>query len=273
MAGLGFGMVGLTGMELLAWWWWGPISVIPALAAVSVLVIACYLRLAGIHQRSVHLRECEFHQLQALLSIYNTLRITRPLPLMRGWAASPDFCAILIDEIMDRKPQLVIELGSGVSTLIIGYCLRMLGQGQVVSLDHQESFAAATRGNLRKHGLESWASVVHAPLASINISGRPHLWYDIREAGLGSAGPIDILVVDGPPCGLQEHARYPALPILRPYMEADAVLILDDFAKPEVSEVVERWQAEMEGLAVRSQQAEKGAVVVRLENSAQQSQP
>jgi hypothetical protein len=74
-----------------------------------------------------------YQQLEALTSLTSILPIRYPLPPMRGWAISPDFGVLLVSEILNKKPHVVVELGSGVSTLLIAYCLELVGHGRVVS--------------------------------------------------------------------------------------------------------------------------------------------
>jgi len=43
-----------------------------------------------------------------------------PLPIGGGWALTGDSAALLAREALVRKPETILELGSGVSTLILG---------------------------------------------------------------------------------------------------------------------------------------------------------
>jgi predicted O-methyltransferase YrrM len=79
-----------------------------------------------------------YQQLESLISVTSILSLRTPLPPMRGWAISPDFGVLLVAEILRKKPRQVLELGSGVSTLLIAYCLEKIGHGRVVSFDHDK---------------------------------------------------------------------------------------------------------------------------------------
>src|SRR5205823_13858007 len=133
-------------------------------------------------------------------------------PPMRGWAISPDFASIIMSCVREHKPKLVLEVGSGVSTLVTAYCLQEIGEGAVVSLDHDKQFAAISAANVAKHQLQDIATVIYAPLKEVVIQDKSWLWYDTEY--LRNLGPIDILIIDGPLGGTQRLARYPALPIL-----------------------------------------------------------
>ncbi|HZL04081.1 MAG TPA: hypothetical protein VFE45_01440, partial [Coriobacteriia bacterium] len=72
-----------------------------------------------------------YQQVEALIGLYETLDIGLPLPPMRGWPASPDFARELACVIAETRPQTIVEIGSGVSTLVAGYALKKNGMGRV----------------------------------------------------------------------------------------------------------------------------------------------
>src|SRR4029077_7618180 len=100
---------------------------------------------------------------EPLLALRERLVTRRPLPAMRGFAIAPDFALLLTELIADERPELVVETGSGVSTLVIAYGLEKLGRGRVIALEHDAGYAAGTRAELERHGLSAYATVVHAP--------------------------------------------------------------------------------------------------------------
>jgi hypothetical protein len=60
---------------------------------------------------------------------------------------------------------------------------------------------------------------------------------------------IDLLLVDGPPGSAGTQARYPALPVLSDRLADGAIVVLDDFSRADETTIVERWCAEIPGLA------------------------
>jgi len=74
----------------------------------------------------------EVLQVIALFQLYQALSPRRLLPRTRGWAASPDFLLTLYHTIRSRRPELVVEIGSGVSTLVCAYALQQNGSGRLV---------------------------------------------------------------------------------------------------------------------------------------------
>jgi predicted O-methyltransferase YrrM len=231
------------------------------LAAMSGLLLLAqtmyYLEL----QRWLHQPNENYRQIESLFFLYSTLKIRHPLPPMRDWAISPDFANIVISLIRERRPKLVLELGSGVSTLITAYTLEENKEGGVLSLDHDAQFAATTMDNIAKHGLQAIATVTLAPLKEIKIHDKSWLWYDIAQ--LHNLEPVDMLIVDGPPVTTQKLARYPAMPVLFPVLSADAVILLDDAHRADETKIVNLWLQEFRNFKRENVDAEKGATILR----------
>tara|TARA_B100001105_G_C22226796_1_gene372162 strand:+ start:58 stop:510 length:453 start_codon:yes stop_codon:yes gene_type:complete len=70
-----------------------------------------------------------FNQVESLLSIYSQLKFRAPIPSTRGMAASPDFLKLTMETIISNKPELIVELGSGTSTIIAAKTLEKLKSG------------------------------------------------------------------------------------------------------------------------------------------------
>lgn len=166
-----------------------------------------------------------------------------PLPIGGGWALTGDAAAVLVREAQLRKPRTILELGSGVSTLLLGQVLRNAGGGRLVSIDHDPAWAARTRENLRLMGLDDVVRVVDAPLHTRTVGEQRYDWYDIPEAVLDELGPIDLLLVDGPPQRSDDTlpARFPAIPVLGPRLSANALVFVDDADRAQERTMVQWW--------------------------------
>ena len=118
--------------------------------------------------------EEERTQVQAIHSIYSFNTPRYPLPSMSRWTAYPDLAETIVRECMKNKPSLVVELGSGISTLITAYTLEQHGEieAQIISLDHSEKYAQKTQDLLKSHKLESKAQVLHSPLSPTQIDNK-----------------------------------------------------------------------------------------------------
>jgi len=213
---------------------------------------------ANMHQGLLHQI---YQQLEAFITINKLLEIRYPLPPMRGWAASPDFSVLILGEIFAHKPELVVELGGGVSTLITAYALEKLGKGKLISIDHDSGFLRKTQQQIDLHGLHDIVQVIHAPLTKIDLDGVEWQWYDLASADITSS--IDLLVVDGPPGHLQARSRYPALPLFAEHLSEDAVMLLDDVARPDEQAIVREWAMQYPHFSHELLNCEKGAAVFR----------
>lgn len=253
---LGAGAACALGWTLLAWALGNPLA--PVLAAgLGLLVVAGTAALAT--ELNERRRLQDYAQMEAYVSLVTALQPAQPLPATRHWAASPDVLKKTAELVLQRAPRLVVEASCGTSTVIIALCLRKLGQGgRVISLEHDPVYAEKTRRALRQQGLEDIATVLQAPLKPYDLGGQRYHWYDL--AGLEPQTPIDLLVVDGPP-GAQRKARYPAVPLLIDRLAPDAVVIVDDGARPDEREMVEDWRKAY-GLQPHYLHFEKGAYVI-----------
>ncbi len=199
-------------------------------------------------------------QIESLYSLYMDLKFDKSLPITRDWAASPDLLLKLKEITMQKKPNIVIECSSGISTLVIAKCLEISGKGHVYSLEHDSKFAEITRQNLIKHNLEEYATIVNAPLVSIELNHNIYSWYDTSSLNIEN---VEMLVIDGPPGGLNKHARYPAFPVLRDTLASEAVIILDDSNRTDEMEIISKWLNDDSSLELGEKAyCEKGCVVL-----------
>jgi len=197
-----------------------------------------------------------FRQMEALAGIYVELDLHKSLPTTRNWAASPDFLLQLVRHVLDANPKVMVECGSGTSTLVMARCAQVNGSGHVYSLEHQPQYAQTTRRHLARHGLSNWATVLDAPLRPHPIGGENWQWYP--EEVLPREVAIDMLVIDGPPRKTGPLARYPAGPVLFPHLSSKGTVFLDDAKRDGESATLKRWVVEFPNLGHESVDCEKG---------------
>jgi len=218
------------------------------------------LHLAEAQRSQKRQRKFDNRRIDALFSLYATLgKLNHPLPPMIGWAITPDFAALLAALILEHHPSVVLETGSGVSTLIIGYCLRKTG-GRLISLENNERFFTQTQHSLEAHGLQDIVTVLYTPLKPISIQGKTWQWYDI--SALSDLPKINFLLVDGPYGGLQKHSRYPAVPLLSQWLDTSPVIILDDYSRVEEQEIGEMWLQILKDFHAEQFDTEHGTLVL-----------
>jgi predicted O-methyltransferase YrrM len=181
-----------------------------------------------------------FRQMEALQNLSAVLPANDILPVTRGWAASPDLLAVLVDLVITERPSLVVECGSGASTLWLALAMRRFEiDGRIIALEHDAVFGGSTRDFLARHDVRDLAEVRDAPLESFSLDGETYSWY-ARRAWEDLTG-IDLLFVDGPPATTGRQARYPALPLLYGSLSPDAIVVLDDLVVPDMQKVLRLW--------------------------------
>lgn len=205
-------------------------------------------------------RETEtlFAQIQALNALERKLGLSQALPAMRGWAGSPDFLLAVADSVLERQPNCVMECSSGVSTLVVARCLQLNGKGHVYSLEHDLEYANKSRNLLERYGLRDWATVIDAPLKTIEGNSP---WYD-EQAIPNDLSQIEMLIVDGPPASTAPLARLPALPKLIHRMSNHFTVILDDADRKDEAEIIKKWMEQFPQLTSRYLFCEKGMVLL-----------
>lgn len=175
-------------------------------------------------------------ELRALINV-RPLIGKRPVDL-GGWAADPVLADELVRTACRRRPGRIVECGSGWTTALLAACLNELGEGEIVALEHDDGFAQQTRELLAASGGTSRGQVLLAPLTPQRNTKQ--LWYD-REVANSIDGPIDLLIVDGPPAQVATQARYPAVPLFEDRLGDDCIVFLDDGFRDDETEIADAW--------------------------------
>lgn len=175
----------------------------------------------------------------ALLQLKQMARIVGPTPLLAGWAIAPTGMLQILKTAFAHEPRMVLELGSGASTIYLADAFRDREDVRIVSLDHDADFAEATRSALRANGLDSRVEVRHAPLEPLILKGWAGEWYDLDA--VADLVDIDFLVVDGPPKRTCELARYPAGEVLAGRFAESCIVMMDDASRHDERQIVQMW--------------------------------
>jgi hypothetical protein len=156
------------------------------------------------------------------------------LPNLGSWKADTGLLTMLADHVLTAKPQTVVELGAGATSLVLARCLQMNGGGHLVSFDQHGDFVAATGDWLADNGLS--ADLRTAALGP-SPGDWPGLWYQ-----LGSLPErIDLLVIDGPPWTIHPYVRG-AAESLFDRIPSGGTVMMDDGARPGERIVAARWR-------------------------------
>jgi predicted O-methyltransferase YrrM len=166
------------------------------------------------------LRE-QSREIEALVQLFQ--RVTPRAPMPAGAALQPTDLLGLVHVAARRRPGLTVALGSGPSTIWLGYALEG-GDRRLIVVDHDQARADGTKAMLAAHGLDA-VEVRHAPLAELRVDGKPVDWYDVDT--LEGLHDIDLLVVDGTIAPTPD-ALAPALHVLGRRLAAGATVVADE---------------------------------------------
>lgn len=220
-------------------------------------------------------------QLEAFQGIQSFLNHGERLPQMHGWPISPDFALYLLELIDSNDYDLILEFGSGTSTVLIAKALARIGRQRhgkpatsQVAFEHLEQYHAQTLANLKHSELADAVQLVLAPLQPYQApNGNTYSYYSCHTAlkelaqRLPAADLKVLMVVDGPPAATGQHARYPAVPaVLAQLKSARIDILLDDYIRDDEKEIAQLWLKDIEaqGLSAQmtTQKMEKDACLI-----------
>lgn len=202
-----------------------------------------------------------------------------------SWPVSPDFALYLIELLELNDYDLIIEFGSGISTVIVAKVLaKFAGQqdkkaARFVSFDHLEQYFGQTRAQLEQAGVENRVELVLAPLEEWHApSGSVSSFYECQSKLTELAREVVLVelrllvVIDGPPAATGRHARYPAGPIiLQHFAGASIDLLLDDYIRDDEKAIAKLWLEEIDARGfsknMSERKLEKGACLIHIEST------
>lgn len=200
-----------------------------------------------------------------------------------SWPVSPDFALYLVELIETNNYDLIIEFGSGISTVIMAKTLAKMADRResktataLVSFDHLEQYYLQTIAQLKQAELHDKVQLELAPLQAYTASnGNTYPYYSCHDslAKLAQqyppAGKRLLVLVDGPPAATGKHARYPAAPsVLKYFKGANIDLLLDDYIRDDEKEIAALWQTEFSAAnithAAKERKLEKDACLISI---------
>jgi predicted O-methyltransferase YrrM len=169
----------------------------------------------------------------------------------------PAALVAVCNDVVVRRRRAVVELGSGISTVVLGRLLGEVG-GRLLTIEHDDRWLAVVRDLVATSGVPEAVDLRHAPLAGG--------WYDraaVAKALADLPGPVDLLLVDGPPAWRPgtEMSRLPAADEFAGVLSPGSTIVLDDAHRPGEQQVVRHW-ARDHGWPITVREAEGIAVAV-----------
>lgn len=177
-----------------------------------------------------------------------------------SWPVSADFALCLVQRLVLESYDLVVEFGSGMSTLIVAKTLAAIAeddeqrQTQFVSFEHLDSYFQQTLAHLQQADFDQHVQLILSPFENWKAAnGQIYPYYSCQGtlaklAKQKQASKKRILViVDGPPAATGPQARYPAGPLLMQYFpDAHIDFLMDDYIREDEKQVAKHWLADLE---------------------------
>lgn len=179
-----------------------------------------------------------------LISVLPHLKIEGVLPPFphHGWEVPGEMAAFLFHLVRRHRPKLILELGSGSSTILLAAAARANGAGRVITIEHDPAHRDRTAQFLRETELSDRVDLIEAPLVEQRFGALALQWYDLDPLLRTLAEKIDLVFVDGPPGRIQSLSRYPALPVLKPHLSPQALIVVDDGRREDELRMIEMWR-------------------------------
>lgn len=193
-----------------------------------------------------------YRQTEAFLQLMNLLDFKAPIPPTRSWAASPDLLLTISEIVKKSHPGLVVELGSGVSTLVAAKS----GARKIISIDNSDEFGGKTIALLKEHKVRG----VEVRIAPLQPYANGSTWYDTSK--IADLKRVDLLIIDGPPGSKNPEARYPALAEFKDKLSAKAIVIIDDVHRQGERKLAEDFAKALPNHELVIMDHEKGTAVI-----------
>lgn len=167
------------------------------------------------------------------------------IPPQTTFSLAPDAAAFVLRTIGREKPATIVELGCGLSTVLISTLLKQNNLSvRFYSVESDAGYLAQCREVLEGNGTADVVQFIHAPLKPVTVQGKSYSWYHPSESWPDA---IDLLLVDGPPKVKGSLSRLPAIPVLSPYFSEEVIVIADDADRQDIKDTVEHWVEGLKG--------------------------
>lgn len=159
------------------------------------------------------------------------------------WTLDADSMLFLWQRLQAEKPKVIVECGSGVSTLLFARYLSLYQpDGVLLSLEQSAEETKVAQDRLEKHGLAKFVKMYHAPMVSeergYNLNG-VETWPGMQR--------FDWILVDGP--AGNNLVRYYTIADMQKLANPGARWFLDDSFRDNELNVLSKW-AELPGVKV-----------------------
>jgi len=149
-----------------------------------------------------------------------------------------DTAHFLVTYIRKKKPRIILEMGSGVSTAMLGLEVQKYG-GELISIEHEKEYIEYTLEICRKANYLK-PNVIHAPLVKSTYPNvKDFICYEKSKI---PAKSYDFIFIDGPPGFKKNHPGrrgtfYQIFELLSPA----SCVFLDDGNRKKEQEAMMEW--------------------------------
>ena len=144
----------------------------------------------------------------------------------------------LYTEIIKKRPRVIVECGSGLSTIVIAYALSLYEEemsSNFYSLENDERWLKLTESNAAMLGLTDYIELIHSQMSEYIFEEKTYYSYKLSAlVGLS----IDLLLIDGPS---PKYGRYAVLPSFLDALSENAQIILDDVYRQSEKKCLDSW--------------------------------
>ncbi|MFQ1940893.1 hypothetical protein ACK354_02595 [Aeromonas veronii] len=193
--------------------------------------------------------------IEAFVAIQQYLTHGDGISGFHGWPISPDLGVFLLERLRERQYDVIIEFGSGTSTLLMAKALQafnLLKDGEskhILTFDHETYYFEKTQNLLVSHKVDSLVDLRLAPLKEWSDLTGSYRYYSCQDALTELAGRLQgsrkrlLVLVDGPPGNTCPNARYRAVPFMSGLMASHEIdWILNDANRLEEKLSADLWK-------------------------------
>lgn len=241
-------------------------TVVSVEAALGLLASAIVLTVVVVFQLMMRRVAIAEERVEARLTLDELQRGVANWKIATSFSITPAFLMRAAQEILQQHPGLVVELGAGVSTVVLARIIRAHELPvKFVSIEHDADYAQMVSDELRREGLLDHVKLLHCPLEPTTVEGYSGLWYetDVLFALIEQTERIGLLLVDGPPKRHGRDIRFAAVPAVREKMAAASLVLLDDAGRGSERRTLWRWNRMVPGATTNFDPAARGIGILR----------
>jgi|LSQX01.2.fsa_nt_gb hypothetical protein len=146
----------------------------------------------------------------------------------------------IINDIAYFKPNLILEFGSGISTVIISNFLKANNfNAKFYSVDNDLEWQSQVKNQIAGNNNTEF---LNFPIGDTEFSFKDEKvkWYQIPSNHfLRSLNEIDLVIIDGPFGGICKYSRFGFIPFLMNKLSIDAIIFVDDTHRPDEMDICE----------------------------------